>query len=205
MDDSQEPGAPRPAGEALTLSKLDTLRRSAIDGWFSSHYSQLQQLASRELRGERSDHTLEPTALVHELFLRLRRFRKVSWETTDHFLNLSARLMRQILIDSGRSHRRKRGSIVGAVESRETSASGPAVTRGSLTRPASVRMSLGRLAEIDPTKVAVVELHFFGGLSVEETAAALKISTATVVRHWRFAKAFLARELGVGTPTSSRS
>jgi RNA polymerase sigma-70 factor (ECF subfamily) len=158
----------------------------------SALYSELRRIAGHYLRQERRDHTLQATALVHEVYLRLVDQRGVQWENRNQFLGIAAQLMRRILLDYSRSHRAaKRGGNAERVFLQEASVI-------SKTRPADVVAldeALTRLAEIDSQQAHLVELRFFGGLSIEETAGVLEISPATVKRNWVVAKAWLAREL----------
>lgn len=158
----------------------------------SALYSELRRIAGHYLRQERRDHTLQATALVHEVYLRLVDQRGVRWENRSQFLGIAAQLMRRILLDYSRSHQAaKRGGNSERVFLQEASII-------SKTRPADVVAldeALTRLAEIDSQQARLVELRFFGGLSVEETAGVLEVSPATVKRNWCVAKAWLAREL----------
>lgn len=157
-------------------------------------YEKLRQLASSRLRAERSGHTLQPTALVHEAYLRLVGQKKVAWQNRSHFYGIAAQMMRRILVD----HARRRGAAKregGArliVTLEEVGAPDSDIELLALDRALS---DLGRL---DPRQARIVELRFFGGLSVEETAEVAGVSTATVKREWRTARAFLKREIGLG-------
>lgn len=158
-------------------------------------YGDLKRLAAHYLAAERPDHTLEPTALVHEAYLRLAGQRAPLWESRGHFLAIAATLMRRILVDHARAvGSQKRGAGVVKLElgaALET----PAATLAQL---GEIDVALMRLETLDKTKAEVVEMRVFGGLSLAETAAALGCSTATVGRHWRTARAWLIRELGGG-------
>lgn len=166
---------------------------SALDELVPVVHQELRRLARRQMRGERDNHTLQTTALVNEAFLRLIDLRHVQWQDRAHFLALSARLMRRILIDYARSRRyQKRGG--GAINVRlddDSSIASP--ERGSDL--VALDDALAELARQDARKGQVVELRFFGGLSVEETAEALKVSPETVMRDWRLAKVWLLREI----------
>ena len=157
--------------------------------------AELQRLARHYLRGERPGHTLQPTALVNEAYLRLLDWRKLSWQNRTHFIGIAAKMMRRILVDHARRHRfQKRGGDAVKV-------SLEAGKLGSLERdPDLVALdeALTRLAELDLRKSQVVELRFFGGLSVEEAAEFLKISPRTVKREWSLAQAWLHCELTGG-------
>jgi RNA polymerase sigma factor (TIGR02999 family) len=155
-------------------------------------HAELRRLARREMRRERPEHTLQTTALVNEAYLRLVDVRGVSWNDRAHFFAMAARLMRRVLVDHARSRRyQKRGGGTKAVPFEE----GLAVAPQPGTDLVALDDALLALAELDPRKSQVVELRFFGGLSVEETAAALDVSPSTVLRDWRLAKSWLLREL----------
>jgi RNA polymerase sigma factor (TIGR02999 family) len=157
-------------------------------------YDELRRRARYYLRGERPDHTLRPTALVHEVYLRLVNLDGVDWQDRTHFFVLAARQMRRILVDSARARRfKKRGG--GAInvtfdERLALSARGPDLV--------ALDDALDVLAATDDRKARVVELRFFGGLNNEEIAGALGISTDTVTRDWQMAKLWLRRELKRG-------
>jgi RNA polymerase sigma-70 factor (ECF subfamily) len=165
---------------------------SALAERTSVLYSELRRIAGYYLRQERRNHTLQATALVHEVYLRLVDQRGVRWENRNQFLGIAAQLMRRILLDYSRSHQAaKRGGNADKVFLQEAAVI-------SKTRPADVVAldeALTRLAEIDSQQAHLVELRFFGGLSIEETAGVLEVSPATVKRNWSVAKAWLAREL----------
>ena len=155
-------------------------------------YNELRRLAERYLRNERSAATLQPTALVHEAYLRLVAQSMPDWESRAHFFGVAAHLMRQILVDHARKHRSaKRGGGVDKLSIDEIIGLGT-------DKPADIIAlddALKTLAEIDERKARVIELRFFGGLSVEETAVALGVSPATIGREQRLAEAWLHREL----------
>ena len=158
----------------------------------SALYSELRRLAGHYLQQERSNHTLQATALVHEVYLRLVEQKAVQWENRNQFLGIAAQLMRRILLDYSRSHQAsKRGGDVDKVSLQEA-------VIFSKTRPTDIVAldeALTRLARIDSRRARLVELRFFGGLDIEETAQVLEVSPATVKRSWLVAKAWLAREL----------
>jgi RNA polymerase sigma factor (TIGR02999 family) len=158
-------------------------------------YRQLHQVAQRCMAGQRPDHTLQTTALVNEVYLRLVDCEQVNWQDRAHFFAVSARLMRRILIDFARSRGyQKRGAGATHIPLEEA----PSV--GSEPDPNLVALddALKALAAVDERKAKVVELRFFGGLSIDETAEVLKVSVETVVRDWRLAKMWLLRELSEG-------
>jgi RNA polymerase sigma factor (TIGR02999 family) len=155
-------------------------------------YGELKKLADHYLRQERGGHTLQPTALVHEAFLRLRGVREMRLENRAHFYGAAAQVMRRVLVDHAR--RRNAGKRNAGVSAEELTS--------SLERPVDMRLDLLALSDaldglerIAPEKAKVVELRYFGGLSVDETAAFLGIAPATVKRHFAFARTWLYREL----------
>ena len=155
-------------------------------------YGELRRLAHFYMRGERAGHTLQTTALVNELYVRLSGINALQWRDRAHFFAMAATLMRRVLVDYARQRgREKRGGSVSVTSLNENViAAAPAVDILALDE------ALERLAAIDPQQCRVVELRFFAGLSVEETAEALSISPATVKRDWATAKLWLYRELG---------
>ena len=161
-------------------------------------YAQLRAQARRYMRHERSDITLQSTALVHEVYLRLTKAQDVDWHDRAHFFALSAQVMRRILVDAARARAaEKRGG--GAVRADHSSAVDfdriPAPDSDAASSLCALDDALGSLARVDPRRAKVIELRFFGGLSVEETAEVLQISPQSVMRDWRLARAWLAREL----------
>jgi len=158
-------------------------------------YDELRRLAARYLSRERSNHTLQPTALVHEAYLRLIDQSRVEWQNRAHFFGVAAQMIRRILVDHARAHQAaKRGS--GAVHFAIDDALDAAAPRD--LDLVALDDALATLATLDPQQSRVIELRFFGGLSVEETAEVLGISPATVKREWAAARAWLYRELSRG-------
>jgi len=158
-------------------------------------YSELHSLASRYLQRERSDHTLQTTALVHEAYLRLSNQREVRWKNKEQFLGVAAQLMRRILVDYSRGHgAQKRGKGFEKVFLDEAAS----VSKGKAADVVALDEALIRLAEFDPQQAHLVELRFFGGLDIDESAGVLGVSRTTVKRNWNVAKAWLARELRKG-------
>jgi RNA polymerase sigma factor (TIGR02999 family) len=154
-------------------------------------YNELHTLARRYMSRERSGHSLQTTALVNEAYMRLVDYKRMQWQNRAHFFAVSAQVMRRILVDHARRHNLKRGGGVQRVSLEEA-----AVVGGDEDVDlVALDDAMNALAQVDPRKVQVVEMRFFGGLSVEETASVLKISTITVKRDWRAAKAWLYREL----------
>ena len=169
------------AGDAEALEKLTPLV-----------YRQLHQIARRYMGEERSGHTLQPTALVNEAYLRLVDCAKVNWQDRAHFFAVSAQLMRRILIDFARSRGYlKRGGAVPHISLDEA----PSVCNEPDVNLVALDDALKALSVVDERKSKVVELKFFGGLSLEETAEVLRVSSDTVIRDWRLAKIWLLREL----------
>jgi len=180
--------------EAVT----DLLRRwregeqEAIDELMTVVYPELHRRAARYLRGERRDHTLQPTALVNEVYLRLVGGRSVDYNDRVHFLAIAATTMRRVLIDHAKARRaEKRGGDRLRVTLNDEKLEGFDATPDVLALDESLR----RLAEIDERKSRAIELHFFAGLTYDETAEALVVSVATVNRELRFAKAWLADDM----------
>jgi RNA polymerase sigma factor (TIGR02999 family) len=155
-------------------------------------YSELRRLASYYLQQERSNHTLQATALVHEAYLRLVDQKEGGWANRNQFMAVASQLMRRILVDYSRRHcSAKRGGNAEKVYLEESAV----VSKGRAADVVELDDALTRLAELDPEQARLVELRFFGGLSIEETAGVLGVSPATVKRDWSVAKAWLAREL----------
>jgi len=154
---------------------------------------QLRRIARRVMSHERPDDTLQPTALVNEVYLRLVDMRRVSWTDRAHFFALAARSMRRILVDRARARSSaKRGGFARTVVLDEARDVADIVNRPDLV---ALDAALTKLAAVDPRRSQVVELRFFGGLDVDETAAVMNISRSTVVRDWTVAKTWLFREL----------
>ena len=166
--------------------------KEALDRLTPLVYRELRRIAGRIMAAERSNHTLQATALVNEAYVRMVDTRQVSWQDRAHFFALCARAMREILIDHARARASaKRGGDQVLLELEEGLAAGQSPEANLLELDAA----LSRLAVIDPRKSQVVEMRFFGGLSLEETAEALKVSTKTVQRDWDLARGWLYREL----------
>src|SRR5215467_12580288 len=166
--------------------------RSALDELMPLVHQELRRLARVQMRGERDNHTLQTTALVNEAFLRLIDLRRIQWQDRAHLMALSARLMRRVLVDHARTRNyKKRGGGAAPVALEELLV--PSPERGADL--VALDDALEDLARVDARKSQVVELRFFGGLSVEETAEALSVSPETVMRDWRLAKVWLLREI----------
>jgi len=157
-------------------------------------YGELHRLARRYMRRERPGHSLQTTALVNEAYMRLVGYKRMEWQNRAHFFAVSAQLMRRILVEHARRRNVKRGADVRHVTLDEGAVAGGRNT----TDLVALDEALNALERLDPRKVQVVEMRFFSGLSVEETAEVLKISPVTVMRDWSTAKAWLYRELSGG-------
>jgi RNA polymerase sigma factor (TIGR02999 family) len=181
--------------------------QTALDRVTPLVYNELRRIAKHYMRSQRAGHTLQTTALVHEAYLHLVDVKNTGWYDRAHFFAVSAQIMRRILIDAARARAsQKRGGGVGhvnhpmAVNLDEI----PAFDSGRGTELLALEDAMTRLEQVDERKARVVELRFYGGLNVEETAEVLKVSPQTVMRDWRLARVWLARELA--TPaTSERS
>ncbi|HKE01718.1 MAG TPA: sigma-70 family RNA polymerase sigma factor [Planctomycetota bacterium] len=198
---SSQPGGGRVAPVALEatrlLRRLDTASPSDAARLLELVYGELRQLAAGYLQRERTGHTLQPTALVHEAYLRLIDQSQVEWQGRNHFLGIAAQAMRRILVDHARARARvKRGggrarfeldSAVGAAPDDELDL-------------VAVDAALERLRDVSDRAARVVEMRFFAGLPAESAAESLGISLSTAEREWRFAKAWLARELKQAPP-----
>ncbi|HWX39700.1 MAG TPA: sigma-70 family RNA polymerase sigma factor [Blastocatellia bacterium] len=166
--------------------------KAALDKLMPAVYQELRRLARRYMRQERPGHTLQTTALVNEAYMRLINYERMRWQDRAHFFAAAAQVMRRILIDHARSHLyQKRGG--GARKVSLDQAAELSVERSS--ELVAVDLALEELAALDPRKSKIVELRFFGGLSEEEIAEVLGISTPTVQREWRKAKAWLHRAI----------
>ena len=167
--------------------------RPALEALMPQVYAELRRLAAHYVRGERPGLTLQPTGLVHEAYLRLLKDRPERWQNRAHFCAIAAHAMRQILIERARARDAlKRGGGQPRVTFDESL---PAAAPEASMDLIALDAALERLAALDAGQARIVELRFFGGLSIEETAEATGVSPATVKRHWALARAWLAREL----------
>jgi RNA polymerase sigma-70 factor, ECF subfamily len=185
------------------LSALTRGEEGAASKLIPIVYGELRRVAGSYMRQERPDHTLQATALVHEAYLKLVEQRSVNWQSRAHFFGIAAQLMRRILVDHARGHlRQKRGGEQVHVSLDEALVFAERQADDVL----AVDNSLEELAKIDPRQARVVELRFFGGLNVEETAQVLGVSPKTVKREWSVAKAWLTADLkrrhGIGGTTA---
>jgi RNA polymerase sigma factor (TIGR02999 family) len=177
---------------SLILKDWSEGRRESADALLTLVYDELKRIAREYLRKERSDHTLQPTALVHEAYLKLIDISDVSWQDRAHFFAVASNVMRRILVDHARARlTHKRGGEVQriALEDAVSISNEPDIDVLSLDE------ALKKLAVFDDQQSRLVELRFFGGLTIEETAHVLGISPATVKREWTFAKAWLYRRI----------
>jgi len=176
----------------LLLSALTRGEPDAASQLIPVVYEELRKLAASYMRAERADHTLEPTALVHEAYIKLVKHEAPEWQSRAHFFGVAAQLMRHILTDHARAHlRHKRGGGRQQIPLNEALVFSEDQSAELLALDASIQ----RLAEIDPRQSRTVELRFFGGLSVDETAEVLGVSPKTVKRDWSSAKAWLYADL----------
>ena len=180
--------APPPQDVTLLLSRLTDGDGAVMDDLLPIIYGELRRLATSYLRRERPGHTLQPTALVHEAYLRLVDQTQVHWQNRAHFFGVAAQMMRRILVDHARGHNaEKRGGEFQKLPIDENLD----VADERAADLIALDEALERLAELDAQKARVVELRFFGGLSVEETAEVMGVSAPTVKRQWRMAKSWL--------------
>jgi RNA polymerase sigma factor (TIGR02999 family) len=186
------------SGEQPAVEEVSTLLRAwsggdpkALERLTPIVYDELHRLAQRYMRRERPGHSLQTTALVNEAYTRLVDYKRMQWQDRAHFFAVSAQLMRRILVEHARRHNLKRGGGVQHVSLDEATIVGG----DGDTDLVALDDAMNALARLDPRKVQVVEMRFFGGLSVEETAEVLKVSPVTVKRDWRSARTWLYREL----------
>ena len=193
---SQPPPAPPTASVTELLRAWSAGDPAALEALLPAVYDELRRLAQRAMRRERTGHTLQPTALVHEAYLRLVEQRRADWHNRAQFLGVAARLMRRILVDHARArHAAKRGAGATQVTLGGCDAPGVAIEE-SAPDVLALHEALERLAALDAAQARLVELRYFGGLTIEEAAAALGVSPATLKREWVVARAWLRRELG---------
>ena len=167
-------------------------KKDALDELFPLVYGELRKLAANRLRGERSDHTLQPTALVHEAYLRLIEQHSADWQNRAHFFGLAAEMMRRILVNHAvKNNADKRFGN----QTRLTLDEIVDFTNGADINLVALDEALNKLAEFDPKQAKIIELKFFGGLTNEEIAEVTGVSDSTVKREWRIAKAWLHEQL----------
>ena len=185
---------PSRPSEGITqlLTRWSNGEEKARDELMALVYDELHRLAVNYLRRERRQHTLQPTALVNELFLKFSEQHRMNWRNRAQFFGVAAQLMRRILVDYARKHHAtKRGGDRYCVSLRNIAAFGAQPDTDLL----ALHDALNRLEELDPDQARIVELRFFGGLTIEETVEVMQISHATVEREWKMAKAYLKNEL----------
>jgi len=172
--------------------------QAALDRLLPAVYAELRRQARRALRREGAGHTLQPTALVHEAYLRLVDNRQARWENRNHFFAVAAQAMRRILVDHARARRRAKrgGGGVALTLSDADTPDGLAGAAAAGVDPIDLDDALTRFAAVDPAKARLVELRYFAGLSVPEAAEVLGVSRATAGREWAVARGWLRRELG---------
>lgn len=192
VDPKAPAGGATPPDITAYLRAWEAEDPSALDELVPRIYDELRCLARRQLSSERSDHTLQPTALIHEAYLRLKDARGVHWESRAHFFAAVTRLMRQILVDHARRRQAaKRGGKAPRLALADEVGAPPRHGVDLL----ALDVALSSLAALDPRQARIVELRFFAGLTVAEVAAVLGVGSATVERDWRVAKAWLLHEL----------
>ncbi|HXK04193.1 MAG TPA: sigma-70 family RNA polymerase sigma factor [Verrucomicrobiae bacterium] len=188
-------GADKPMADVsrllLAWSKGD---RGALDRLTPIVYDELHRLARRYMRRERPGRSLQTSALVNEAYLRLVDYRRMDWKDRAHFFAVSSQVMRRILVDHARRNNLKRGRGVERISLEEAAL----LEANRVTDLQMLDDAMNALARVDPRKVQVIEMRFFGGLSVEETAEVLEVSPITVKRDWNLAKSWLYREMGGG-------
>ena len=182
-----------PANVTALLGEWSRGNQTALDRLLPLVYAELRRVAARQLRNERANHTLQPTALVHEVYLRIVDQRQVDWQNRAHFFGVAARVMRRILVDHARRHgASKRGDGVRCVSIDEAKDMAASTEMPIL----ALDQALDRLESVDSDLARIVELRAFGGLTIEEAAHVLGVSPSTAKRDWRTAKSWLNRELG---------
>jgi RNA polymerase sigma-70 factor (ECF subfamily) len=190
-----QPGDPAVDEVSTLLRAWSDGDQGALERLTPIVYNELRRLAHYHMKGERLGHSLQTTALVNEAYMRLVDYKLMQWQNRAHFFAVSAQLMRRVLVDHARAHNEKRGGGVPHVVLEEA-----AVVGGDrAANLVALDDAMNALARFDPRKVQVVEMRFFGGLSVAETAEVLKVSAVTVRRDWSTAKLWLYRELAGGT------
>jgi RNA polymerase sigma factor (TIGR02999 family) len=187
---AEEPAPDDVTGWLLRWSEGDA---DALERLISLIYEECRRIAARQLRHERQEHTLSPTALVHEFYLRLVDQRRVTWKNRAQFFGVAARLMRRVLVDHARARKAAKRGGGSTLLSLDAGAGAPEEPRTA--EILAIDQALTRLGQLDPDQERIVELRFFAGLTTEEIAHALGRSPRTVKREWQLAKAWLFREL----------
>ena len=187
----------KPAPEEMSQLLRDWSNgdHEALDKLMPVVYQELHRLAHHYMRNERAGHTLQTTALVNEAYMRLADYKRMRWQNRAHFFAVAAQVMRRILVENARSRNyAKRGGGAQQVELEDTAV----ISAGRAAEVIAVEEALTGLESWDSRKGRIVELRFFGGLTIEETAAVMKLSPTTVQREWRSAKAWLYRAINEG-------
>ncbi len=201
MEKTEQPGEAAAGDVSKLLQAWTGGDQNAIETLTPVVYDELRSLARRYMRRERPGHSLQTTALVNEAYLRMVDYKRMQWQNCARFFAVSAQLMRRFLVEHARRHNLKRGGGAEHVSLDEA-----AVASGQRTTDmVALDDALNAPARLDPRKVQVVAMRFFGGLSLEETAEVLEVSPVTVLRDWSTAKAWLYRELTGGTDDALQS
>lgn len=201
MAKAAQPDSPSGTDVSVLLRAWSGGDQTALGRLTPIVYRELHRLAGRYMRRERPGHSLQTTALVNEAYMRLVGYTRMRWQDRAHFFAVAAQVMRRILVEHARRHNLKRGGDVPHVALDEAALVGADADVDLV----ALDDAMTALARVDPRKMQVVEMRFFGGLSVEETAEVLGISPVTVKRDWRIAKAWLYRELADGTTDGPRT
>ncbi len=199
MQRANQPDEPAAGDVSQLLRAWSGGDQGALEKLTPIVYAELHRLARRYMAGECPGHSLQATALVNEAYMRLVEYRRMQWQDRAHFFAVSAQLMRRILVEHVRRHNLKRGGDLQRVSLEKAAV----VDGGRATDLVALDNAMNALARLDPRKVQVVEMRFFGGLSVQETAEVLKVSAVTVMRDWNTARAWLCRELTGGPDDGS--
>lgn len=181
-----------PKDVTILLNQMNEGEPSAPEELLPLVYSELRKLAAGYLKNERTDHTLQPTALVHEAYIRLVDWQNTNWQNRSHFFAVAAQVMRNILVDHAR---RKKAEMHGGNLQKLALDEAISFSQAREVDLVDLDDALQELAKLDERQSKIVELRFFGGLTIEETAHAIGVSTMTVSREWNFAKAWLYRRL----------
>ncbi len=189
MPNEADPSLPSIPNQSASIGATSTEQLAVL------LYDELHVIAHRYLRRESEGHTLQTTALVHEAFLKLADQNGVKWENHAHFLGMAAHTMRRVLVDQARRRQSGKRSRVQVTLSSDVGAHGPSPAGDDTLDVIALDEALTRLEALEPRQAKLVELRFFAGLDVNETAKVLQVSAPTVKRDWRFAKAWLAHEL----------
>jgi len=201
MRGEAQPGDAAAVDVSLLLRAWSEGDRNALERMTPVVYKELHRLAHHYMARERAGHSLQTTALINEAYLRLVDYKRMQWQNRAHFFAVSAQLMRRILVEHARRRNQKRGGAVTHVSLDEAAM----VSRKRPADLVALDDAMSALARLDPRKVRVVEMRFFGGLSLEETAKVLQVSAVTVKRDLRTARAWLYRELTGGTDDGFRT